>query len=278
MVEALALTAKPTSLFVIHGHKSDQVVRYRMTVAYDGGAYAGWQIQAHHRTIQGELERALKQITGQDIRVHGSGRTDAGVHARGQVAHFDLQGRYDPPKLLLGLNAMLDTDIRVLNVRRARSDFHARYDAIEKTYRYFIWDGPVILPDLRRYWMHVSRQLNVAAMAEAAKRLAGQHDFLAFSANPNREVGGTIRDLRELSVRQSGRHIVITARADGFLYRMVRSLAGFLIRVGAGELAPDEADRILASRTRTARVPTAPPHGLFLWSVRYASRQPSNIP
>jgi tRNA pseudouridine38-40 synthase len=258
--------------FIVRAGPVAAPLRYRMTLAYDGGAYAGWQVQARHRTIQGELEEALRRLTGESARVHGSGRTDAGVHARGQVAHFDLRGWVDPGKLQLGLNAVLDADIRVMALRRAPSSFHARYDAVEKTYRYFIWSGPVLPPDLRRHWAHARRPLDAAAMAEAARRLTGRHDFAAFSANPNREVRGTVRDLRELSVRRSGRRLVITARADGFLYRMVRSLAGFLWRVGAGELPADAADRILASRTRTARVPTAPPHGLFLWRVRYPPR------
>lgn len=243
--------------------------RYRMTVAYDGGGYAGWQIQPRHPSIQGELERVLRELTGRDVRVHGSGRTDTGVHARGQVAHFDLPARYEPDKLWLGLNALLPSDIRVLAVRRAPADFHARYSATGKTYRYFIWSGPVMPPDLRRYWVHSRRPLDLDAMRAAAARLVGRHDFAAFSANPNREIGGTVRDLRELSITRSGRRFVITARADGFLYRMVRSLAGFLLRVGAGELSPETASEILESRTRTARVPTAPPHGLFLWKVEY---------
>jgi len=249
-----------------------KMVRYRMVVAYDGGAYAGWQTQADRRTIQGELERVLRSLTGQGVRVHGSGRTDAGVHSRGQTAHFDLRGHYDPAKLHMGLNALLDPDIRVMRLTRTRPDFHARFDAVEKTYRYFIWCGPVMPPDLRRYWAHSRTPLDVQAMRAAASRLVGRHDFAAFSANPNREVGGTIRTLRELSVRRAGPRITIVARADGFLYRMVRSLAGFLWRVGAGALAPAEAERILVSRVRTARVPTAPPHGLFLWAVRYRRR------
>ena len=256
--------------FVVRPQSADAPRRYRMTVAYDGGAYAGWQIQPHHRSIQGELERALQTLTGQTVRVHGSGRTDTGVHARGQVAHFELRGDFPCDKLRRGLNALLDPDIRVLTLSKTRPDFHARYDAREKTYRYFIWSGDVLPPDVRHTHTHARRALDAPAMRAAAARLVGRHDFAAFSANPNREIEGTVRDLRELSVRRSGREIVIVARADGFLYRMARSLAGFLLRVGAGELPPESATEILESKVRTARVPTAPPQGLFLWKVRYA--------
>ena len=183
--------------FVVRSSGGTAVQRYRITVAYDGGAYAGWQVQPHHRSIQGELERALRELTQQSPRVHGSGRTDTGVHARGQVAHFDLCGRYVPAKLQLGLNALLNPDIRVMALRPAAPDFHARFSATGKTYRYFIWSGPVLPPDLRRYWTHARRPLDTAAMRAAAARLVGRQDFAAFSANPNREIGGTVRHLRE---------------------------------------------------------------------------------
>lgn len=243
--------------------------RFRMGVAYDGTHYAGWQVQPAHRTIQGELERVLFELTGQKERVHCSGRTDTGVHAREQVAHFDLSVPVIPRKLQLGFNGLLDDDIRVLSLRRTRSDFHARFSVAGKEYRYFIWNDDLLPPFLRNYRAHVRKPLDAGAMNDAANRLAGRRDFAAFAANPNREVNGTVRHLRELSVRRRGREITITAKGDGFLYRMVRSLAGFLIRVGAGELEPAMASEILRSKVRTARVPTAPPQGLFLWKVRY---------
>ncbi len=245
--------------------------RYRMTVAYDGTAYAGWQVQPNQQTIQGEMERVLHELTGTSTRIHSSGRTDQGVHARGQVVHFDLERTEPARQLLRGFNALLPEDIRVLCVRRVASDFHARSDAREKEYRYFIWNEPVMPPWLRQYRTLVRMPLNVAAMNRAARQLVGQHDFAAFSANPQYEREGTVRHLRALRVRQKGAEIEIVARGDGFLYRMVRSLAGFLIRVGTGELPPEAAGEILASKTRTARVPTAPGRGLFLWRVTYGS-------
>lgn len=251
------------------------LVRYRMTLAYDGSAFWGWQTQPGHRTIQGELERVLKILTGEGVRVHCSGRTDRGVHAREQVAHFDVHKELDVSRLLRGLNGLLDDDLRVLDLRKAPRTFHARRSATGKEYRYFIWNGPILPPWLRLYRTHVRQALDVERMQKAAARLVGRKDFAAFSANPHREVGGTVRHLRELTVRRRGREVVIVARADGFLYKMVRSLAGFLIRVGTGEMPPEAATIILRSRTRTAHVPTAPPQGLFLWRVEYPKSQRS---
>jgi len=243
-----------------------------MLLAYDGTAYAGWQIQPAARTIQGELEKALHRLTREPVRVQCSGRTDAGVHAAGQVAHFDLVRPAEPAKLLRGLNALLAEDIRVLALRRARPAFHARYSATGKEYRYFIWNAGVLPPTVRAYRWLVRASLDVAAMRQAAAALVGRRDFAAFTANPNREVDGTVRHLRVLQVTRRGSELVIRVRGDGFLYRMVRSLAGFLVRVGTGELPPEAARTILASRRRTATVPTAPPQGLFLWQVFYARR------
>jgi tRNA pseudouridine38-40 synthase len=243
--------------------------RYRMTVAYDGTEYAGWQTQPSHRTVQGALERVLTELTGETERIQCSGRTDAGVHAREQVAHFDLLKPVVLRKLMIGFNALLDGDIRVLSLQRAKADFHARFSATGKEYRYFIWNGEVMPPFLRNVRVPVRAPLDIAAMNAAAKRLVGNHDFAAFSANPHYEREGTVRHVRELKVLRRGRDITIVARGDGFLYRMVRSLAGFLIRVGAGDLKPEAAAEILTSKVRTARVPTAAPQGLFLWRVHY---------
>ncbi len=243
--------------------------RYLAIVAYDGGAYAGWQVQPQHPSVQGELERVIGEITGHRPRVHSSGRTDTGVHARAQPAHFDLPFRADPARLQLGLNALLPPDIRVTGVKAVAPDFHARYSCTGKEYRYFIWNAPVLPPFERRHRTWERRPLDAQAMRKAAGRLLGRHDFAPFSANPNREIDGTVRQLRKLDVLRRGPLITIVAQADGFLYRMVRSLAGFLIRVGRGELPPESADEILAHGIRTARVPTAPPEGLFLWRVFY---------
>jgi tRNA pseudouridine38-40 synthase len=248
-----------------------ELFRYRVTVAYDGTAYGGWQVQPNADTVQARLEASLRTVCGEQTKVHGSGRTDTGVHAAGQVAHFDLSRRVVPARLMVSLNAVLPDDVRVLQVAPARADFHARRSVIGKEYRYFIWNADVMPPFIRRYRAQVRVPLDVAAMQVAAQHLVGRHDFTAYSANPNRDVETNVREVTALIVRRRGAEIVIVARGEGFLYRMVRSLAGFLIRVGEGALRPEDATTILQSKLRTARVPTAPACGLFLWKVRYGS-------
>lgn len=246
--------------------------RYRMTLAYDGTDFSGWQVQPDKRTVQGEVETGLQHLAGAVVHLHSCGRTDAGVHARAQVAHFDLAAPWKTPgKIGQALNARLPDSIRVLTVRRARPGFHARYDAQGKQYRYSIWNAPVACPLHRRQTLHVWRSLDVAAMRQAAALLEGQHDFASFSANPGREISGTVRTLWQLAVRQQGPLLTLAVVGDGFLYKMVRSLAGHLIRVGLGAVAADETHAILAARVRTARVETAPPHGLCLWTIYYGA-------
>lgn len=243
--------------------------RYRTTIAYDGSAYAGWQVQPAARTVQGVLEKAVHEFSGEKPKVHSSGRTDQGVHAKAQVAHFDLEKAVPPARMKEALNALLPEDIRVLRVANAAPSFHARRSAVSKEYRYFIWNSTILPPFLRRYRTHIRRKLDVADMNAAADYLVGTHDFASFTANPNRLVESTVRTLTKLRVVKKGNEIMIVAASNGFLYKMVRSLCGFLIRVGEGDVPPEETRRILDSRVRTARVPTAPPQGLFLWRVTY---------
>ncbi len=243
--------------------------RYRVDIAYDGTRYAGWQIQPNRATIQDEIQRAIQRVVGLSVAVYGSSRTDAGVHARRQVAHADIPTAQTPTHLLRAVNAVLPSDIRILRIRRVPRSFHARNSVHSKEYRYFIWNATVVPPWLRLYRTHVPRLLDVSAMREAARRLLGRHDFTAFAANPDRVVENTVRHLMELRIVRRGPELIVIARADGFLYRMVRSVVGFLMRVGKGDLCPDDTQMILRSRRRTAQVPTAPPQGLFLWNVRY---------
>lgn len=251
--------------------------RFKAIVAYDGTNYAGWQIQPNQVTVQSEIERSIREITGESPRVFCSGRTDTGVHGLGQVVHFDLLSRLPAKRLFLALNTKLPPDIRILKISRTKADFDARFSATGKEYRYFIYNGQQIPPHLRFYRAHVFRKLDVKAMREAAAMLEGTHDFAAFSANPGHEREGTVRTIYSLKVRRSGSgEIVIAARGNGFLYKMVRSLAGYLIRVGTGEIAATETRRIIDSKIRTAHVPTAPACGLFLWRVEYGhGRKPA---
>lgn len=243
--------------------------RYRLTVQYDGTDYQGWQVQPGFPTIQETLERALSRITQSPVKIHGSGRTDQGVHAVGQVAHVDLARTWKPETLIRAMNALLPLDIRITSLRRAAPDFHARHSAIRKEYRYFIWNGAVVPLLQVRYRTPVFQSLDIQRMRAAAQILIGEHDFAAFAANPSRTVESTIRCLSLLTVTRRGSEIVIRAQSNGFLYRMVRSLAGYLIQVGEGRIPPAQSRAILASRQRTAQVPTAPPQGLFLWKVWY---------
>jgi tRNA pseudouridine38-40 synthase len=244
-------------------------MRYRITVAYDGTAYGGWQVQPGAMTVQERLELTLERLAGARPKVHGSGRTDQGVHALGQVAHFELDKPFAPASLHRGLNALLPADVRITACAAADPEFHARRSAVWKEYRYFIWNGPVLPPHLRLYRAHVIRPLKAAPMREAAAHLIGRHDFAALTANPNREVESTVREITRLDVRKTGPEIVIVVRGNGFLYKMVRSIAGILIRIGEGATPAGEMALIRESKVRTARVPTAPPQGLFLWHVGY---------
>ncbi len=246
--------------------------RFKLTIAYDGTAYSGWQIQPAHRTVQGEMEKAVQALCQHSARVESSGRTDSGVHARGQVAHVDIEAALRPDQVLRGLNALLNDDIRVMKVKPVASSFHARYSATGKEYRYQIWNDRVLDPVHRLYCAWVRERLDVEEMVRAAQILQGYHDFAAFTANPNREIDGTARTVSRLHVTRRGRLVVIRVEGDGFLYKMVRSLAGHLIRVGRGEVDAQATREILASKVRTARVPTAPANGLYLWKVYYGKR------
>lgn len=245
-------------------------MRYKMTIAYDGTNYAGWQVQPHKNTVQAEIERVLQELTQQKIRIHHSGRTDAGVHAKGQVAHFDLEQPIEPGRFQNSLNALLAPDVRIMKLQKVKDDFHARFSAVGKEYRYFIWNGPAVPPELRLYRHHERRLLDISAMKKAADHLVGEHDFAAFTANPNREIGGTVKTVTKITVTRSREgDVQLCVAGKGFLYKMVRSIAGFLLRVGVGELQPKDAKRLLKAAERTHEVPTAKPNGLFLWKVDY---------
>lgn len=258
-------------------------MRYRLLIAYDGTAYNGWQRQPSGLpSVQQTIEEALLPFARHGkapvpadagYTVIGSGRTDAGVHARGQVAHVDMDRDIAPVALRRALNASLPEDIRVLDAAVAAPDFHAQFSTCGKEYRYFIWNGETLPPHRRLYAAHVRNALDLEAMREAAARFVGEHDFAAFTVNPHREVRTTVRTVFAVDIVASaeafGTLVEIRVRGGGFLYKMVRSIAGFLIAVGLGRERPEAIDEVLASRVRTARVESAPPQGLFLWSVDY---------
>ena len=242
---------------------------YKLTIAYDGTVYAGWQRQPNGISVQQLIEEALGKIAGAPVCVHGSGRTDAGVHARAQVAHATFTTRHPPATLLRALNANLPDDIRVTVVKRVPAKFHARFSALGKEYRYQIDAGAVADPFSRRYAWHHPRPLDLAAMRRSAKLITGRQDFTALSANPMRQIDSSVRTVTKLTIRRHGQFVTIAVSANGFLYKMVRSIAGALVRVGEGRLTIAQLRSLLAGKQRTALVETAPAHGLFLWRVRY---------
>lgn len=242
--------------------------RWRCVCAYDGTDFAGWQSQAGGRAIQDVIEARIAQIFKTPIRIHGSGRTDSGVHAHGQVFHFDATWPHGTEKLLAAFRVGLPPSIQIKSVRAAAPDFHARFDAVGKRYDYFVHLGDAD-PFTRPFCWPVFKPLDVEAMKAAAGVLEGKHDFRAFTALNGPEREDTIRHLRRLEVTRRGRRIHVTAEADGFLYKMVRSLVGVLVGVGEGKLSPTEVRTILHSRERTAAVHTAPAQGLFLTRVAY---------
>lgn len=238
-------------------------------MAYKGTDFSGWQSQPDNNAVQDFLERRLAEIFKAPVNIQGSGRTDSGVHARGQVFHFDARWPHDPAKLLAALRIGLPPTIQVQSARRAAADFHARFSAAGKIYHYEIHHGGYADPFDHPFCWSLPQTLDVAAMRAAAARLVGRRDFRAYSAAGSVEREDTVRTLRELSVRERGHRLRIVAEGDGFLYKMVRSLAGALVDVGLGRLTPEDITAILATEERTHRVVTAPPQGLFLVKVFY---------
>ncbi len=246
-----------------------------LTIAYDGTAYAGWQVQPGQRTIQAELEEALARITGESIRVVGSGRTDAGVHALGQVAGFRTAGSMTADVFQRALNAELPDDIAILGASEAVEDFHPIRDSVSKRYRYQIDGGTVRDVFSRRYAWHYRRGLDVGAMAAGAEHLVGRHDFSSFETS-GAERPDSIRTISHLSVvrgsEDQANRITIEVEADGFLYNMVRAIVGTLVEVGRGAQSPDWVRQVLEAVDRSQAGPTAPPQGLFLLWVKYPDR------
>ncbi len=242
-------------------------------IEYDGAHFHGWQVQPGQRTVQGEIEAALEKMCGEPARIIGSGRTDAGVHAWGQVAHFHTTSRVEPWKVRIGLNGMMGRDVSVFDCREAPGGFHAQFDAIGKTYRYRILNRPSPSAIRRSHTWHIRKPLDLEAMRQAAKILEGEHDFASFCREKGKPED-TARRLERLSVERAGDEVVIEARAGGFLRHMVRNLAGVLMEVGRGEREADSMRETLAGRSRRLAGVTAPPQGLALVRVEYGGKLP----
>ena len=247
---------------------------FKLTLAYDGTGLVGWQRQPEGTSVQGLLEDALARLTASPaVTVTGAGRTDAGVHARGQVASVTLATALTPADVLRGANALLPPAVRVLEAERAEPDFHARFGAREKRYEYHVVNGPVISPFDVRYAWHIPYPLDPAAMRAALPAIEGCHDFAAFRSTES-DIDGTVRTLSEARLADGpadggGRRLILSLVGDGFLRHMVRAIMGTLVEVGRSRWEPGRLAAILATRDRSQAGPTAPPQGLFLVSVRY---------
>lgn len=262
----------------------------RLTIEYEGTDYSGWQRQTRlqapgsrlqKKTIQGVLEKALSKITKEKIKIIGAGRTDAGVHALGQVANFKTNSKMIPEEFKKALNSMLSKDIVIKKVSWVRDSFHAQFDVKSKHYKYIIYQGPASSPFVRNYVFYIPYQLELRGMREGAKYLIGRHDFSSFRLSGS-SVRNSIRTITKLSItsqsniryticgmRKNGRAIFVDIEANGFLYGMVRSIVGTLIEVGRGKISPSKVREILRARNRSSAGPSAPAKGLYIMEVRY---------
>ena len=244
-------------------------MRLRLTVAYDGAQFSGWQSQAHGKAVQDALEAAFQKLCGKPITVHGAGRTDAGVHAAGQSAHVDVpDGRLAPDNWLGAVNAHLPQGVRVMRLQKAAADFHARFDARGKVYRYTVWNAPVLPPLLINRAWHVPGALDMALLKSACTCFTGRHDFAAFCARGSKAPEPTTRTIAAIRVSRKGPEILMTFHGEGFLYKMVRMLAASAVRCASGRIPLEELrQRLKAAGPRINHV--APAGGLCLMRVRY---------
>jgi tRNA pseudouridine38-40 synthase len=253
-------------------------LKFKLVIAYDGTSYQGWQVQKIGTGVQEKIESALGNMFPGVKRIHGSSRTDTGVHALGMVAHVEIsEAEFKMPvgRLALAINAFLPDDIRVLSARRAPDKFHARFDAQGKQYRYFVWNHAVMNPLLHKRAWHFPMKLDLAKMRTAAKLFIGKRDFKSFAGTRDYEMKSNVRTLTRCDLRKSGAQLTFIIEGDGFLYKMCRGIVGTLVQVGQGKIAVSEIENILASRDRRVAGMTAPAHGLVLWKVFYGRSQKS---
>ncbi|HSI87972.1 MAG TPA: tRNA pseudouridine(38-40) synthase TruA [Pyrinomonadaceae bacterium] len=249
-------------------------MNYKLTIQYDGTDFHGWQVQDNDRTIQGELERVIGTLEDAEVKVIGSGRTDAGVHAEGQIANVVLERPFTPDRLRNAINGNLWRDIRIMKVEEASNEFHARFSAVSKTYVYRIVNAPVMSPFLRRFALHESRPLDVGAMTAASRFLLGEHDWTAFSSARS-DGEGRVRTVSDCVIethwdaRAGAAVIEFRISANGFLRYMVRSIVGTILEVGRGEKDSDTIQTAIITGDRSLAGKTAPAHGLTLFHVKY---------
>ncbi|OHE78447.1 MAG: tRNA pseudouridine(38-40) synthase TruA [Verrucomicrobia bacterium RIFCSPLOWO2_12_FULL_64_8] len=248
---------------------AEKLQRWKCACAYDGTGFNGWQSQPDGRSVQDVIERRLQWIFGRRVRIHGSGRTDAGVHALAQVFHFEADWPHGPEKLLAAFRGGLPPTLQVKSARTVPRTFHSRFSAKGKIYFYQLHHGGRADPFHHPFCWSLARPLDVAAMRAAAKKLVGRHDFRAFAADNGAEREDTVRHLRRLKVTGRGARLRITAEADGFLYKMMRGVVGALVAAGQGKLTPARVGALLRRARRTHAVQTAPAPGLFLARVIY---------
>ena len=245
--------------------------RFKLTIAYDGSRYYGWQVQKGQVTVQQRVEEAFQRLFPTVKRVHSSSRTDTGVHALGMVIHVDLPKAecMDPYKLQMAVNAFLPEDIRVVKAVRAGNDFHARFDAKGKQYRYTIWNAPAMNPLLLGKAWHVPSPMDVVRMKSAAKLFVGKKDFKSFATTREYEMETTVRRVTCCEVRKKGAELLVTIEGEGFLYKMCRGIVGTLARVGHGKLTQKDIRSIFRKRDRRMGGMNAPACGLTLMKVKY---------
>jgi tRNA pseudouridine38-40 synthase len=249
--------------------------KFRLTIAYDGTAYQGWQVQKIGLGVQQKIEEALGHLFASQPQLHSSSRTDTGVHALGMVAHFEVpktESKMPLEKLALAINAWLPEDIRVLSAARAGKNFHARFGAQAKQYRYFVWNSRTMNPLIRHTAWHVTRPVDIGSMRAAAAHFLGTHDFQSFTANPGYARNSTVRTLRRCEIKRQGPLLTFVIEGDGFLYKMCRGIVGTLVQAGLGKFPPNEITRMLDRKNRSVAGMTAPAHGLVLWKVFYNKR------
>jgi tRNA pseudouridine38-40 synthase len=250
----------------------NELLKFKLTIAYDGTSYQGWQVQKIGLGVQQKVEEAIAKLFPGVQRIHSSSRTDTGVHALGMVAHVEIpraKFRMTPAKLALAINAHLPEDIRVMSATRCAKDFHARFNASGKQYRYFIWNERAMNPLLRHSAWQIPHKLDLVAMRAAARLFVGTHDFKSFAATRNYAVEDTVRTISRMDMRRSGPLLTFIIEGDGFLYKMCRGIVGTLVQVGQGKIAAQDIHQILVTRDRRVAGMTAPALGLVLWKVFY---------